>query len=791
VTLTLDNVTVNRTTFTGVDASSIIQVDGGDVIAFNSAAFDGGTLNVFGELVSTGVSFITDAIIVNAGFVEADNAELDLVNTSITNIGTIQSTGTGVLNLKNAVINGGTIAGPGRIATAFGNVESILNGVTIAAGALVLAVAGALDLRGTITNNGEVDATTGQVDIENANLAGGVLGGTGTITTAGANVDSTLSDVTIANGSAVTAAVGTLDLSGIITNHGALKASSGIIHFEDATIDGGTLGGSGLIATASGANTLDGVAILAGTTVHVTDNTALELAGTIPLSGSVALDSTGDATQLKISGSVVLDGGGQVTLSDDANNSIVSDGSAATLANFDLISGAGTIGDIHLTLVNSGTIEATGAHPLIIDTGTNTLTSGGLVGSLLITNNAGGVLEASAGHTLQIDDNVLNNGLIQAGNPGSSSAALLNITGNITGTGSIELFNNAMLTIGGSVSAGQTVTFESAGGAARLILNDSHDFQGTIIGLTEYPTESQENHVDLTDLAFRAGHMHAFYSGGILTVSNGLDSVSLHVLGSSDPAFELAADSTGGTLVDDPSPSGSITIDSGKTLDISGASAAAVTFANTAGNTGELVLDSSNAFTGQIIGFAGDGTLANSDLIDLADINIADVAIGKTTYTDNGNGSGTLTLYNANGQALDSISFEGSYQLANFTIENDGTGHTLIVDQPVTNSSLPSQPASGVTMLASAPNQTLTGSASSDNFAFNFASVGHTTITDFRPETDTLQFSSSIFANALSVLNATHDNGHGDAVIAIDAHDSITLNGVLKAQLHVSDFHVV
>src|SRR4029079_17047361 len=167
--------------------------------------------------------------------------------------------------------------------------------------------------------------------------------------------------------------VGPLDLSGIITNHGALKASSGIIHFEDATIDGGTLGGSGLIANASGANTLDGVAILAGTTVHVTDNTALELAGTIPLSGSVALDSTGDATQLKISGSVVLDGGGQVTLSDDANNSIVSDGSAATLANFHLISVAGTIGDIHLTLVNSGTIEATGAHPLIIDTGTNTL----------------------------------------------------------------------------------------------------------------------------------------------------------------------------------------------------------------------------------------------------------------------------------------------------------------------------------------------------------------------------------------------------------------------------------
>ncbi len=55
----------------------------------------------------------------------------------------------------------------------------------------------------------------------------------------------------------------------------------------------------------------------------------------------------------------------------------------------------------------------------------------------------------------------------------------------------------------------------------------------------------------------------------------------------------------------------------------------------------------------------------------------------KTTYIDNGNGSGTLTLENAQGQALGSITFGGSYQLGNFTIENDGSGHALIVDQPV------------------------------------------------------------------------------------------------------------
>ena len=108
-----------------------------------------------------------------------------------------------------------------------------------------------------------------------------------------------------------------------------------------------------------------------------------------------------------------------------------------------------------------------------------------------------------------------------------------------------------------------------------------------------------------------------------------------------------------------------------------------MSFTNSNGNTGELVLNNSKDFTGQIVGFAGDGTTSNSDLIDLTDINIADVAINKTTYTDNGNDTGTLTLYNAKGQALDSITFVGSYQLANFTIENDGSGHTLIVDQPV------------------------------------------------------------------------------------------------------------
>jgi len=53
-----------------------------------------------------------------------------------------------------------------------------------------------------------------------------------------------------------------------------------------------------------------------------------------------------------------------------------------------------------------------------------------------------------------------------------------------------------------------------------------------------------------------------------------------------------------------------------------------------------------------------------------------------------------------------------------------------------------------------------------------------------------LQFKSAVFANIQDILNATHDDGHGNTVIATDAHNSITLDGVLKAQLHASDFHI-
>ena len=109
----------------------------------------------------------------------------------------------------------------------------------------------------------------------------------------------------------------------------------------------------------------------------------------------------------------------------------------------------------------------------------------------------------------------------------------------------------------------------------------------------------------------------------------------------------------------------------------------------------------------------------------------------------------------------------------------------MIVDPPVNTTSQTNL------IVATAPNETLSGTASSDNFVFNFANVGQSKIANFHPATDTLQFGSSIFANTQAALNAVHDDGHGNSIVTVDAHDSITLTGVLKAQLHAGDFHIV
>ncbi len=229
-----------------------------------------------------------------------------------------------------------------------------------------------------------------------------------------------------------------------------------------------------------------------------------------------------------------------------------------------------------------------------------------------------------------------------------------------------------------------------------------------------------------------------------------------------------------------------ITIEAGATAEIDAAASGASSYAGDvtfSASTGTLALDQPTAFTGTIAGITGSG-----QVLDLAGFDAAHHTVTATTGDGSFNGTTTtLTVTDTTTNQTAQLNLLGNHSDSSWTVTSDGHGGANIVDPPA-----PTRHPTPVTnVTATAPNQTLTGTGAIDNFVFNFANVGQATITNFHADTDMLQFNTSMFANEQAILAATIDDGHGNAVISIDAHDSITLAGVTKAQLHQGDFHLV
>ena len=174
-------------------------------------------------------------------------------------------------------------------------------------------------------------------------------------------------------------------------------------------IDGGTLktsAGGEILVQGFGGNVISGVTIAAGSLVEIGGG-ALTLEGTINNSGTVMVDVGLSAVLLIGAPGVRLQGGGTVSMGNARPGFIRASGGAATLTNVnDTIRGVGTIGDANLTLVNSGTVNATGSA-LTISTGANT-----------ITNASGGTLEATGAGTLAVSSTVVNSGMLFASGAG-------------------------------------------------------------------------------------------------------------------------------------------------------------------------------------------------------------------------------------------------------------------------------------------------------------------------------------------------------------------------------------
>jgi len=88
-------------------------------------------------------------------------------------------------------------------------------------------------------------------------------------------------------------------------------------------------------------------------------------------------------------------------------------------------------------------------------------------------------------------------------------------------------------------------------------------------------------------------------------------------------------------------------------------------------------------------------------------------------------------------------------------------------------------------------NVTIFGAGGQDTFVFK-PNFGNPTIADFNVNNDTINISSTVFANVSAILASAQpaNSGH-DTVITDSHHDTITLLGVKVAQLQAGDFHIV
>jgi hypothetical protein len=298
--------------------------------------------------------------------------------------------------------------------------------------------------------------------------------------------------------------------------------------------------------------------------------------------------------------------------------------------------------------------------------------------------------------------------------------------------------------------------------------------------------------IDLKDISFTLGKTQASFAGdtthGVLTVTDGIHSVNLSLVGNYlSSTFGTISDGNGGTIVYDPpgaTPASSVdpTVAQGATVELKAAYAGEASFT---GTTGTLQLDAPATFAGTISGFTGDGTLAGSDHINLLGFNCSSI---QSSYDSS---TGILTV--ADGTAAAELHFAGNYSQNNFKFADDGTGGTIVYD-PVVPGQSTSLVVSDTTDIDLGGNGTANVAVVPGQDAFVFAkNLGNVTISNFAPAMDSIQISHAAFANVNELLAAAVDDAHGNVIITDTAHDTLTIQHVTVAQLHVNqnDFHIV
>jgi fibronectin-binding autotransporter adhesin len=272
--------------------------------------------------------------------------------------------------------------------------------------------------------------------------------------------------------------------------------SAGVPSSSDAV----TIGGTAAVTLANNQTGSFGTLTLStsGDTVTVDNNALLEASGNISNAGTITMSADGNSTQLYLENSLTLSGTGTVNLnSGNGQYTGYIDGvSGSVLTTSSNITGAGTVGNGQLNLVNSGTINGNiSGQNLNVNpdtctgcTSTNTGTLEATGGGILTLDNGtwtqsgAGKITAGTGSTVNLTSGVsITGGTLSTAGTGviydaTNQTAFLT---NVTNTGTYVIQNNAITEVNGTLTNTGTITVNAGGNSTQFYLTGNTTLSGS------------------------------------------------------------------------------------------------------------------------------------------------------------------------------------------------------------------------------------------------------------------------------------------------------------------------
>jgi len=436
-----------------------------------------------------------------------------------------------------------------------------------------------------------------------------------------------------------------------------------------------------------------------------------------------------DASAVNTGTLTVADGTALALAGTIDNSGVISVAAAAAVTAIE-IDGDVTLqggGHIELSESNQNYVFGTDATLINVD---NTITGSGDFGNGTLAFQNAGVVEALGPYALIIDTggaSFVNTGTLETG------GGTLMIHSPVTGEGNALIAGGTLEFFGASDN---NVTFD-ASVPGLLVLDQSQNFTGQISGF------SGQDQIDLSDIVYAATTTFDYVAnsndtGGVLVVRDGTHLANLAMVGEyTSSSFAISSDGHGGTMLADSLATTIVQqTDSGALNSENGPTDGTVTFA----------------------GFEASGPITAS----------------ATPQASGYIGNFTLGPVSQHSDGSVSIGFEFAF----------GDQVSLSLGESLTQSySVTIADAQNPAAQATQTISVSIGGPGNDKFVFQ-PGVGADTVTNFNPQTDTIEFDH--FANVqtpqqLEALITT--NTHGDAVIDLGHNDSVTLTGVTLAQL--------